>query len=224
MTKTQIVELADTRTERRGKTLNKKLELLNALQEFCMESRFYWRKKTVTFSTIAGTATYDLSASGGINESDAEEIIDLQYIKTSTNVVTLTKIFDSVAQQEIAQDVTTGEPGSFFIEAGTAQTVRISPIPAGVYTMNLIFWAVPNFDPDDSSEVVPLVPAWLHRTVAKLLERNILGFLFGESDGRFMRADAEYQKQLQQAMAKRDGVVGKITEWKSHSHAVRSTR
>jgi hypothetical protein len=268
VTKTQLIELADARTERRGKTLNLKLEYLNALQEFCLESRFYWRRKTLTFNTQAGISTYDLSSSitvttnlgvsafmmrdvngvlravtidadgnlvtnpastistttvGVGSGADVEELIDVNYVRTSSNICTLTKIFDREAQDEIIEDTTTGEPGSVFIEPGTSQTLRISPIPAGAYKIRAAYWAVPNMDPEDSSETIPLVPAWQHRTVAKLMERNIFGFLFGEESGKYLRADSEYQKQLQQAMGKRDGMLGKVTEWKSRDRAVRST-
>jgi hypothetical protein len=220
MTRSQIIELADTRTERRGKTLNLKLEFLNALQEFATESRFYWRKKSVTLNTAASTATYDLSSS----DAQLEEIISGRYVVSATTVNKLTPIFDTQAIEEIQEATTTGTPGSYMIEPGTSQTVRISPIPAGVYKLRFTFWAVPVLDPnDDAAETVPLVPARLHRTVAKLLERNILGFLFGEESNKFMRADAEYQKQLHQAMSVRDGMIGKVVEYRSREDAIRST-
>jgi hypothetical protein len=220
MTRSQIIELANTRTEGRAKTLNLKLEFLNALQEFCLESRFYWRKKSITFNTASGTATYDLSSS----DAQLEEIISVRYVENATSVHILEPLFDTQAIEELQEATTTGKPGTYNIEPGTSQTLRIGPIPSGIYKMRTTAWAVPVVDPeDDSAETIPLVPAWLHRTIAKLLERNILGFLYGEENARFARADAEYQKQLQQAMARRDGMIGKVVEYKSREDAIRST-
>jgi len=61
-TRSQLIELADRRTERRGsKTLDLDSEFLMALQCFCTETRWSWRRKTSIFTLRAGVWQYDLS-------------------------------------------------------------------------------------------------------------------------------------------------------------------
>ena len=51
---TDLIEIADRRTERRGKTLDLDSELVMAVQEVCQERRWHWRKKSIRFQTSAG--------------------------------------------------------------------------------------------------------------------------------------------------------------------------
>src|SRR5262252_6926947 len=62
-TRSQLIELADRRTERRGsKTLDLDSEFFMALQHFLMETRWSWRRKTSVFNLQTGVWQYDLTA------------------------------------------------------------------------------------------------------------------------------------------------------------------
>ena len=61
-TRSQLIELADRRTERRGsKTLDLNSEFLLALQFLCMDRRWSWRRKLAFFQIVAGQWQYDLT-------------------------------------------------------------------------------------------------------------------------------------------------------------------
>jgi len=64
-TRSQLIELADRRTERRGsKTLDLNSEFILALQHLCGESRWAWRRKTAAIMMRAGIWQYDISRQG----------------------------------------------------------------------------------------------------------------------------------------------------------------
>jgi hypothetical protein len=64
-TRRQLIEIADRRTERRGsKVLDLDQEFILALQEFCMDARWPWRRKSTWLQTFAGLGKYDLTQAG----------------------------------------------------------------------------------------------------------------------------------------------------------------
>jgi hypothetical protein len=131
-TRTQLIAMADARTEKRGKVLNLDAEFLTALQEFCLEQRWWWRKKSVAFNTVAGTATYDLGDSTR-DSIDCEQIVKggVKLFTSGTTYTELTPIFDSDEQDVACEDTTQGQPANYFIERGTSQTLRLtSRLPA----------------------------------------------------------------------------------------------
>jgi hypothetical protein len=161
----EITDQADVMTGRRApKELDKKTLLIQLIQEFCQEKRFFWRRKTVTFTTTSGTQAYDLTASAGANAYDLDEIISLKYVKSTSEVWDVLPVFDAAAVAESLADTTTGEPGTYAAKDGSENQINIFPIPSGTYTLRLTYWAVPDIA-SVTTQAVPLVPKRYHRTL-----------------------------------------------------------
>jgi hypothetical protein len=227
MTKSEIVELASSNTERRAEgQLNLNLMLTHAIQKFCAEKRFWWRKKTLTLSTSPMVATYDLAAiattpaGAGV---EVEEITELVWVEDAARVHSLEPIFDDLSVIELIENGTPGQPASYTIDPNSHQTLRINP-PAGAYTLRMSFWAMPNPASDDVSDVVPVVPKYLHYVLADRLEMDILRRLYGPQDAKYLTAKAEYEDGVQKAMAKNSFEASKAVQFVTRESAVRSTR
>lgn len=219
MTTEEIQLLANSQAERKGSTLDLSGLLLLRVQDFCRAAHFDWRRKAGTLSTVAGTATYDLSAT----MSDMEEIIAVLYARTVTHVPELAPIQDPIAAELIRADTsTTGEPGGYLIEPGTFFTIRITPIPAGVYSLRIPYWAIP--ETFGASTAVPLVPAILHGALVKGLKMDIWANVYGESSTKYQIAKADYDNAVLDAIAKKNFNSGRVIQFKSRDSAIRSTR
>src|SRR5690349_8512133 len=73
-TKKQIIEIANRRTENRGKSLELDSEFLTALQSVCLEKRWWWRRKIVAFSLVAGQSEYHLLDPQSIDAGDFQQV------------------------------------------------------------------------------------------------------------------------------------------------------
>jgi hypothetical protein len=218
MTFQQIIDVANSRTENRGKkTLQLNYELLTVVQDLCSRKRWFWRKKRYTITTVAGTSTYDLSSSSVIASAggiDVEEIIkdSVVYVLGPTQLSRMGVIFDEDLQMKAIEDTsTTGEPTAIFIEPGSYQTVRVTPVPAGVYTISFMAWAMPNSDFDGILTSVPLVPKYMHPVLVKGLETQILRYTIGEGAAKFTTANGEYEAGIGRFWG-RNGVSGEQVE------------
>jgi hypothetical protein len=229
MTRQRIIELANWRTGRVGeKKLDLDGEFLGVLQEFCAEYRWYWRKRSVSFATVAGVATYDLGATQAdapdqcIDALDCEEIISVKLFSAPKEYTRLIPLFDTDSQDEALEDDSTGKPGHYFIEPGSSRTLRITPIPDDAYRLRISFWAMPNTTADTQSSSIPLVPGYLHRILVKGLEAQIFRYVLGDASKQYLGAKAEYEATVARAAEKRDFAVGKAREWTSSEEAIRS--
>jgi len=207
MTKSQIIKLVQARTENSLVGVVDFDDLLNdVIQELCAEFRFWWLKKRLSFSTAAGTATYDLSS---IVTSPAgagpyvDEITGVVLIDSSGNPCKLVAIFDDLSIASAVTDATTGQPGSYTIETNDLslfQTLRLMKIPNGIYTVHVFFWAMPNPDADaDSSDEITVIPATKHHILKTGLEKEILRIKYGEQDPKYVTALNEYNKKVEAA-------------------------
>lgn len=104
-TRSQIIELADRRTERRGsKTLDLNSEFILALQHLCMERRWSWRRRIAMFQILGGKWQYDLTltpakpvgvfyASASFTDGPTPSLITAQYMVTDPTVLTTPDFF-----------------------------------------------------------------------------------------------------------------------------------
>lgn len=226
MTIDEIQTLASVRTERiADNILDMDDEFIDVVQDFCSRARFHWRKKTFTFTTVAGTSEYDLSSSSYGDIDDLEQLINLRYVASATDVRDpMSEISDSDQQDRLLADTSTTDiPTAYFIKPGTFYTVHLSPIPKAAYSIRGSYWAIPQ-NAELTSRAVPLVPSLFHRVLAKGLERNIWRVKYGDNDGKFLKADADYEKGVAEAVAKANFGTRKERFFRNNTEeAVRST-
>lgn len=177
------------------------------LQALCRKKRWQWRRQSFTFSTSNGTATYDLSSvttSPASKGKDAEEIIAVYYVKSATEVWKLGLApYDDSYVVAAADTTDTGEPTSYIIERGAAQTLRLSPIPNGTYTIRVVCWAIPYFPLDDSSDTIPYLPVNDHHVLVSRLAWKIASLTYGQADRYKTEAlKAQHDEDLFEMMGK----------------------
>jgi hypothetical protein len=197
---------------------------VECLQELCMEMRWPWRRKRLAFSTVAGTSTYNLhstSVVSGITE-EIEEIIRLIYVN-GTDAFKVEVITDPETMEAAQAATATGEPTGYFLEPGTDATVHLDPIPAAVYTMKVLYWAIPN--PADSTTTIPLLPSKYHGVLQARMEAEVWSSLPGEGveSPNYVKAVQKYQHRLENMMAKSKFSVEESRDWLVHDEAVQST-
>jgi hypothetical protein len=203
-----------------------------ALQEFCGEKRFWWRKKNLSFSTTGGTATYDLSTATPVTVPAGagayiEEITKIVLIDGS-DVCELDPITDDEAVAGIILDATNSKPAGWTVDSGDLelfQKLRLSPIPNGTYTVRVFFWAMPNADVDQSSDTIYVVPKPLHHCLVTALEKEIWRIAYGVQDPKYKTALDLYNKKVAMAAAKPSFWSGASQFFTSQSgEAITSTR
>lgn len=199
-TASNLIELADRRTERRGsKTLDLNGEFVMALQHLCMEKRWYWRRKFAVMQLQAGVWQYDLSqASPGPNAGDIQQFVK-HGVKYYPNPPSdnqwgeLTPLFERDAQANaIYQNAYAPRPQpprQYFMNPHLV--LNITPLPDRVYPMTLDYWACPIIV-DSLGESIPLVPAFMHHVLLKRLEAQIFRYTIGEGAAKYQAAMGEY--------------------------------
>lgn len=226
MTRQRLIQLADSRTRRIAQgRLNLDQEFLALLQDFCSEYYWSWRKYSIGIDTQAGTNAYNIGPSNG-QEFECEQIISVKLFPDPSNSSKwqkLTPLFTTDEQDEALENTTQGPPARYFPALSDPDTLTLSPIPDGVYHLRATYWALPNSRYDKLPDEIPLVPAFLHRVLAKGLEAQIYRFCLGESSAQYSTAFAEYSDAKDRAALKRDFGTGKVREYTSAEHAVRST-
>jgi hypothetical protein len=222
-TPADIIELAMKQSERRGKQLDLPKELANVAQEFCQERRWFWRKKTITFSTVAAQPVYDLtSVDSSMTGLTCERVLKdgaTLYV-SSSEMYRLTPVFESDLQEDARQDTTQDRPSQYLFDG--QDQLRLTKIPDAVYTVGVTAWVLPDCN-TDWGDTVPLVPPHLHHILVKGLKAKIFQFTLGEGSVKYQAAIAEYNNAVLRASLNTDFAEGRIREWRSEEHAVRST-
>lgn len=227
MSRTQIIQTVHTLTENKGSNLGLETLYIHRLQKFCAEKRFWWRKKTFYFQTLPLEGSYDLTAITTVPSSagvEVEEFTKVVYVRSSTDLVELTPLFDDAVQLEVIESELTGEPGGFFVDPNSYQTLRFNLIPADIYKIRVTCWALPNPVLDNTNEVVPLVPGYLHHVIVDGLVMDVWRSVYGEQDPKYLTAKREYEAGVERAMAKSSFDASYAPSFKSREAAVRSTR
>lgn len=202
MTRSEIIELANQLTERKGERV---LTLPNiyrlVVQDIAKRERFWWRRIQVSFPITAGTTTYDLT-SGTLFPSLAEialdEITKFTIITSPSplQVVELTPIFDPESVIEMQNDPSAMQPARYTMKPGDYKTILIDP-PDINYTAFIIGWGMPNPATDSSNDAVPLIPPWGHNTIVAGMMAKIFRFAYGSSNPKTQDAVMEYEQGIQ---------------------------
>ena len=218
----QIIEMAQKRTERRGKTLDLPAELTIVAQELCQEHRWHWRKKSIVVTTVAGTAVYNLGAQLGMAGLTCERVCreGPKLFRGMTDHACLSAIFETDCQEIAREDDSEGSPGQYFIDG--QDQIRFVKVPDAEYKVRVPAWVLPDDSPMQSE--VRLVPPHLHHILIKGLEARIFRFTLGEGAAKYQAAVAEYQNAVAKASISTDFADGRIREWKQlDEEAIRST-
>jgi hypothetical protein len=231
--------LIDTAHRRTGMVAEAKLnsdgEYLDALQSFCLERQWWWRKKTVALITDPTVAVYDMAApTSPVNALDCQKIVEVNYFPTNAQTpiilppdkayMKLRPMFHDSNIQAAMEDVTTGAPQAYFMVPGSTTQIQITPIPDDAYRMRWTFWAVPNGTQDTLEDMIPLVPAHLQRVLMLNLQLNFLQYATPSKETQMMltTTTAKYALELAKAIRQNEYADGQIREWKSEEHAIRS--
>jgi len=232
-TLSQLKEIADKRTERRASKLDLDSEILLANQEVCQFSRWWWRRKTVKFDTVAGQSEYDLSAlsagdfqqfTGGSKQSRS----GVRLFDADGNCVSaLHPEFDVDEQDKAIVTASTkqGTPCRYFMKPGAYRTVILTPTPSSVWTFLGSYWAVPEATPDSQLETIPLLPSWMHIVLLTRLEARINRYTLGEGSALYQTAIAEYTAQISKAASYNQFAEGESRESNpgAHGDAIQSS-
>jgi hypothetical protein len=200
-TVTQIVTEVQKRTENRANSLiDMNMEFLLALDEFCQEQHFWWRKRRGSFTTAIGTQSYDLSNVGS-KPTDFVEI-DEAYLINADGVTVeneLIPVIDNEAQLAATLNTVQDTPSSFFIDTQTSPTTLFLQAPSSVaQTIVYTYWAIPQ-STNTGLTTIPLVPPYLHWGLVYALERRVYEVLYGQEDPRWQMANARYQEFVAKA-------------------------
>lgn len=89
MNRSDLLELVNINTERKWEKYGTMNGVLSTVaKDFCKRNRFWWRQMLVSFQTVSGQGTYDLTAAGVITNADLSEIkIEEIVIVATTEVI-----------------------------------------------------------------------------------------------------------------------------------------
>jgi hypothetical protein len=229
MTRQRIIELANKRTRGIGeKRIDFDAEFLGVLQELCSTFHWHWRRLSVGVPFLVGQAEYDLSdptIGADSNMIDVQQLVSVRLFPTSTEVIDLRPMFEEDQQECALEDDTTGVPTHFFLVPGTLNTLRLYPTPNRSYWARVSYWALPNMATDGQTDLVPLVPGFLHMTLVDGLEAQIYRYALdkGERSTEYLAARDKFDRAIARATRARDFAAGRVREWNSSEGAVRST-
>jgi hypothetical protein len=216
-----LIELADRRTERRGsKTQDLNSEFAMALQYFCMEKRWYWRRKFATMLLTAGVWQYDLSVpavSCGPEMGDFQQFVKhgVRYYQTSSNWGEITPVFERDLQSAAIYANTyapkPAAPSQYFVNPFLV--LNLVPVPDKNYPITFDYWACPVLNSLSLPTLIPLIPAFMQHVLLKRLEAQIFRYTIGEGAAKYQASMGEYNALVAQ-YAGMDGMVpGEHMDW-----------
>src|ERR1700745_2500961 len=168
-TMTQLIDQTLGRFENRPSGKGKfdpRMEAWMAIDEAVEEKNSYWRRKGLSFQTVIGTKSYDLSDPAIANAPDLQEIEEIFAVNANpqdfpgrippelTARALIASIYGSAVQSQIPS---TG----YYLGFSQFQNFSFSAAPQQVYTVAGTYWAVPMIT-DVTQETIPLIPPYLH--------------------------------------------------------------
>lgn len=239
MTRTEIIELSNQLTERKGeKVLNLQSLYRFVIQDICKRQRFWWRRVAFSFPLVVNQPTYDLTAvtttpANAMSGIMLDEITKFTLIITSNPYQTaeFVPVFDPQALIDLIQNTTLTSPtqgnpqapgGRYTIDPSGVNIIRIDP-PDAAYTAYVVGWAMPNPATDSSSDAVPLIPSWGHNTIVSGLNAKIFKFAYGSKNEKTIDAQEEYEQGLQDLMQRKQFDPNYKSQLSLAECAVRST-
>lgn len=228
MIRTEIIELANQLTERKGeKQLNQQSLYRFVVQDIAKRQRFWWRRIMVNFSLSPTVRTYDFTNATlfpALAEIAVEEITKLTLVITANplNKAELVPIFDPESLVEMNVNTQLGQPGRYTMEAGNWSVLRLDP-PDLAYNAYLVGWGMPNPASDSTNDAVPLIPPWGHNTIVAGMNAKIFKFAYGSKNEKTIDAQEEYEQGIQDLASKRQFDPNYRLQMSLSEDAVRST-
>jgi len=219
----QLIEHVSKRTENRADDkIDLEMEFFLALDEFCSEQFFWWRKKRATFTTVIGTNTYDLSkVAPDFAQFDTAYLIKPDGITLDGE---MTPITGPTGQLKASLNTTQDVPASYFIDTNTSPQELMLQAPASVAQKILFtYWAIPMVT-DTTEEDIPLVPNFLHWGLIYALERRVYEMLYGQEDPRYTVANARYEAFCEKAYAMPGWTTREVVTSRASSSAVNTVQ
>ena len=219
MTRSDIIELVNSLTERKGeKILPLNLLFNSTCQDICKRGRHWWRKWDVTFNIVPGTQLYDFTVptifTPNLTNIAVEEIEAIALILQANplSTVDLTPIFDPMGIRAMKQNVTLAQPSRYTIDPSTWNMLRVDP-PDATYLAEMTFWAMPNLAQDDSSNVVPVIPPFYHNIIVEGMEARINKRVYGADDTRYLDAKDSYEQSILNMMMRPQFTPNYSRQW-----------
>jgi hypothetical protein len=231
MTRNQIISIVNKLTENAlVDQIDFSALLTSVEQEFCAEKRFWWRKKRLTFATVAGTDTYDLSSITTVPANAGPYVEEITFVgrENALQIDTIDPIFDDAAIAAWGLDTAQDKPGVYTIEMNSLsnnQVLRVHRVPSGVFTLHVFFWAMPNPAVDASDDVVYVTPPIWHHALQTGLEKEVWRLKYGQQDPKYATALNLYNKKVEAAKLQAGFDASKTQSLKrKDGMAIRSTR
>lgn len=199
MTRDELVKAALEFAENRVNRLTVETWLNVATNKLINRKRYWWRKKFFTLNTTAAKATYALDAADTSHLADHfQQMITFRRFDSNGSFVGTVQFRNdpAVVAQILADQTTQGEPANWIIEPGTTRTLRINPVPSGLFILIGYYWAGFNSTAWASETSIPLLPEDYHYVLLAGFMRHLFLYLYGQKDPRFPAIDAEYKDGL----------------------------
>lgn len=228
MTRSEIIELSNQLTERKGeKVLNLQSLYRFVVQDIAKRQRFWWRRIAVNWTLTPGTKTYDLTSAAlfpSLAEIAIEEITKITVIQTANplQTVELVPVFDPETLIEMQLNTSNVVPGRYTMQSADWKMLLLDP-PDLAYTTYLVGWGMPNPATDSATDAVPLIPPYGHNTIVAGMNAKIFKFAYGSKNEKTLDAVAEYEQGLQDLMAKKQFDPNYRSQLSLAEDAVRST-
>ncbi len=236
MTRPDIIEQADSLSERKGKQVDLRLLYARRLQKLARRYRFWWRKCYAVFTLPISTTTIDLTTlttavnglapAAAFTEVGVEEVVTFERVDSATSnppgLTELDPIIGSDGFIEMLIGTTPSKPGRYIFDYGDYKSIRLDLTDAQ-YQFVLTFWGMPNPPKDSSNDNVPLIPPWYHDVIVDGLIYDIFAASYGEQNSKTIKSLKDYEDGIVD-MIMRPQYTGKInSQLISNESAVRST-
>jgi hypothetical protein len=230
VTRSEIIELANQLTERKGeKVLNMQTLYRLVLQDICKRERFWWRRVQISFTLAVGTPTYDLTTivtvpANQLAEIALDEINKFTLILTPSplQVAELTPVFDPETLIEMQNNTQNQQPARYTMDANDYKKLRVDP-PDLAYSAYIIGRGMPNPASDSITEIVPLIPPWGHNTIIAGLVWRIMKWQYGSTNEKTVDAKEEFDQGLVDLMQRKQFDPNYRLQMNLIEDAVRST-
>lgn len=210
------------------------MEFFQALDEFCQEKHFWWRRKAASFVTVPGQPDYDLSATvaeGGANATDVEEIEEMFVVSAQPFPIPVHCNPAFSARKQLyalfgnPQNMTPFPRTSFFLIPGEFQQLSFTAPPNLAMTIGFTYWAVPMITNTSQAvnQPIPLVPPYLHGAMLYALLRRIFEYLYAQEDPRNVMAEKRYQDWIKIAAKSKQFSSQEAVHASMQGHGVHSS-
>lgn len=192
----QVIQRTQNRTD---SGIDLRQEFFLALDQFCNNRRFWWRKKDFILPLVVGTPSYDFSA---LAPDFCGQFQDVYLLNPGAGSIAgqLTPLINDEDLICAKTNIVADQPAGYLLDVTTSLfTLRLQAPSNVAQSLYITYWAAPMVTDVDNTEIIPLVPQNLHYGLFNMLERRVYEVLYGQEDPRYMIKDREYQTFLQEA-------------------------